>query len=266
MSHSSSSPVSGQKSQPPAYSFETSHYDHFQVIYVGGGTLFFTVCNQAMELGPGSVVLLREGGAFRLHTGKDRGYQGICFNAFGESRPELRGQAVAFQADTDMRLLAGMIDRESRIPGAGSREILNSLGWALAWRAIRRARETVTRSDRPDYARYWAGRAKEALDAAVYTPRTARQVLAAFSLSYRQLSRYFSEAEGVSPKQYQIRTRVREAERLLQATRLPVTAIAFELGYPSSQHFATQFLAATGRTPSEYRRQGEAAAKRGRRR
>ncbi|MBN1942774.1 MAG: helix-turn-helix transcriptional regulator [Phycisphaerae bacterium] len=68
------------------------------------------------------------------------------------------------------------------------------------------------------------------------------------------LPRHFVEAFGLSPKQYQLKARINEASRLLRETRLGVTAIAMELGYCSSQHFATQFLAQTGQTPSDYRK------------
>jgi len=77
--------------------------------------------------------------------------------------------------------------------------------------------------------------------------------LASLGLSYRQLARHFTAALGVSPKRYQLLARMREAKRLLAETGMSVTAVAAELGYPSSQHFATQFLAEAGATPTEWR-------------
>jgi len=68
------------------------------------------------------------------------------------------------------------------------------------------------------------------------------------------LARLFRRAFGVPPKRYQVVARVREAQRLLSGTRQPVTSIAYELGYPSSQHFATQFRREVRFSPGEYRR------------
>jgi AraC-like DNA-binding protein len=47
-----------------------------------------------------------------------------------------------------------------------------------------------------------------------------------------------------------------EARKLLVETSLPVSTIAAELGFPSSQHFATRFRKLTGQSPSALRRAG----------
>ena len=51
--------------------------------------------------------------------------------------------------------------------------------------------------------------------------------------------------------------RIDEARRLLTETRMDITSIAIELGFSSSQHFASRFKNLTGRTPSDYRCEGE---------
>lgn len=51
------------------------------------------------------------------------------------------------------------------------------------------------------------------------------------------------------------RLRLRRAGELLLADDRPVTAIAFDLGFASSQHFATAFKRASGFAPTAYRRQ-----------
>ena len=252
MSQTAASPASrrhaGQKSQPPHYSFQTAGYDLFQVIWVGRGRLFFETGGKEEALGPGRLLLLRLGGAFRLHTGKE-GYGGAYFIAAGEDRPEFRGAPAALEADARARAIAGMIEAELASPGAGSAELIAGLGQALAWTAVRLA----AAGERLDPARHWAEAARGALEATLTTGRGAAEVLAALGPSYRQLARLFRRAFGVSPKRYQLLARLREARRLLEETRQPVTAIAYELGYPSSQHFATQFRRETGLSPGECR-------------
>ena len=61
---------------------------------------------------------------------------------------------------------------------------------------------------------------------------------------------------------YLARLRVRRAKALLRNGRLPVTRIAFDLGFSSSQYFATFFKRFAGFTPTAYRL--GMAAKRGR--
>jgi len=243
----------GAKSQPAGYRFETKRYDQLHVIYVSAGQLSYSGDGGDAELGPGCLVLLRGGSRFTLSC-RRTGYNGVCFVAAAAEAREFRGPAAALRATPGIRTLAGFMEREIASPGAGSGEVLLALGRAMAWHAIRLAARGASGADAPDYGRYWAECAREALDAAVYTGKGAREVLASLRLGYRQISRHFIEHVKMSPKAYQVRARVREAERLLTGTRLPVTAVAFELGYASSQHFATQFRAVTGKTPSAYRR------------
>jgi AraC-like DNA-binding protein len=249
----------GSKSQPPRYRFETADYEQLQVIYVGSGELWF---NEETRLEPGGLALLRIGSAFTLHT-RAKGYKGVFFIARGpgEGRPEFRGAALALVADAETREIARMMERELSAPGDGSEEALAGLGQALAWRALRLAGRPGARAELQDNGRYWAERARQALEVTLWSGRTAREALAPLGLSYRQLARHFTAALGVSPKRYQLLARIREAKRLLAETGMSVTAVAAELGYPSSQHFATQFLAEAGATPSQWREKARKSSK-----
>ena len=70
--------TAGLKSQPPGYSFESRDYEHFQVIFVRQGNLYFTAENRIKALGPGELLVLRLGGAFKLSCG-NVGYSGVFF-------------------------------------------------------------------------------------------------------------------------------------------------------------------------------------------
>lgn len=65
----------------------------------------------------------------------------------------------------------------------------------------------------------------------------------------------FRRETGFSPVEFLTRLRVREARRLLVEGELPVTDVAFRLGFNSSQYFATVFRKHTGMTPSDFRSQ-----------
>lgn len=59
---------------------------------------------------------------------------------------------------------------------------------------------------------------------------------------------------GFSPLNYLITIRISEAIKLLKRPELPVTDIALDTGFYSSQHFSTTFKKITGYTPSEFRK------------
>lgn len=59
---------------------------------------------------------------------------------------------------------------------------------------------------------------------------------------------------GFSPLNYLINIRISEAIKLLKQQNKAVTDIALDVGFYSSQHFATTFKKLTGYTPSEFRK------------
>lgn len=63
----------------------------------------------------------------------------------------------------------------------------------------------------------------------------------------------FKKETGLPPVEYATRRRIELARRLLHTTARTVTELAHELGFSSSQHFATVFRRYTGRTPNEFR-------------
>ena len=63
----------------------------------------------------------------------------------------------------------------------------------------------------------------------------------------------FKKLTGYTPHCYLVKCRVERAKVLLEQGEMSVTEIASELGYPSPQHFATQFRKATRKSPSEWR-------------
>jgi AraC-like DNA-binding protein len=248
MSHSSA----GRKAQPPRYRFRTEAYEQFQLIHVNQGELHCSDASGKVLLKPGGVALLREGSAFTLWT-EQIGYAGVFLIAAGTERPELRGTASAFQGSAGTRQLAGLMAAEAAAFGPGTSDLLLNLGWALTWLAIRLdQRRHASRGE--EAGAQVAETARQVLEASIYTGQGARKVLSSLGLSYRQLSRYFLQTHGVSPKQYQLHARLREAERLLRNTKHSVTEIAFELGYSSSQHFATHFTAHAKCSPTEFRK------------
>jgi AraC-like DNA-binding protein len=73
-------------------------------------------------------------------------------------------------------------------------------------------------------------------------------------VSPNHLVHLFTQEVGVSPHQYLLRRRTDEARRLLRETDVPVTRLALDLGFSSSQHFAKAFRAATKTSALAFRR------------
>lgn len=72
-------------------------------------------------------------------------------------------------------------------------------------------------------------------------------------LSPGHLVECFTKDVGVSPHHYLLQIRVEQAKEWLRQTNLSITEMALELGFSSSQHFATTFKRITGTSAQQYR-------------
>lgn len=87
------------------------------------------------------------------------------------------------------------------------------------------------------------------LDQPIALPELAKKA----GLSLSRFKARFKAAHGVPPGELVLRTRVARARHLLQETKIPITRIAHELGFSSSQYFATVVKRYTRLTPGELR-------------
>jgi AraC family transcriptional regulator len=65
--------------------------------------------------------------------------------------------------------------------------------------------------------------------------------------------RLFKRFTRVTPHKYVLQQRIKRAKHLLQDPALPLTDIAFRVGFSSHAHFATAFRKAEGVNPSDFR-------------
>lgn len=85
-------------------------------------------------------------------------------------------------------------------------------------------------------------------------------IAARAGMSTRSLNRHFREQTGTSPLQWLHRTRVRQAQHLLEATGHPVERIAAQVGYGSPTAFRERFKRVVGTSPQAYRNSFRGAA------
>jgi transcriptional regulator GlxA family with amidase domain len=73
-------------------------------------------------------------------------------------------------------------------------------------------------------------------------------------LAERTFKRRFQQATGMSPLEYVHALRLEEAKQMLEASELPIEAIANEVGYEDAAFFSRLFRRKVNLTPSQYRR------------
>lgn len=73
---------------------------------------------------------------------------------------------------------------------------------------------------------------------------------------YSQLSKLFSEKEGITIEQYVILQRMEKVKELLSYREKTLSEIAYQLGYSSVAYLSAQFKKVTGLTPSQFKTLG----------
>jgi AraC-like DNA-binding protein len=131
---------------------------------------------------------------------------------------------------------------------------LDEVGQLFASRFVevvsgRRARPaTATRRDRR--------RAVETalwIDAHSQRPIDLEDAAAQANISPFHFLRLFSDALGVTPHQYLVRSRLRHAARLLADNDRPVTDVAYDVGFGDLSNFVRTFHRAAGVSPLRFR-------------
>ena len=71
---------------------------------------------------------------------------------------------------------------------------------------------------------------------------------------YSQLSRLFSEVEGVTLEQFFILQKIEKVKEWIAYGELTLSEVAWKLGYSSVAHLSSQFKKVTGFTPSDIKK------------
>jgi AraC-like DNA-binding protein len=131
---------------------------------------------------------------------------------------------------------------------------LDEIGQILAGRFVELASGTARKSASPT-ARDRRRAVETALwidehsDSPIDLDDAARQA----GLSPFHFLRLFSRVLGVTPHQYLVRSRLRRAARLLTDDDIPVTDIAYDVGFGDLSNFVRTFHRAAGVSPSRFR-------------
>src|SRR5439155_11671810 len=100
-----------------------------------------------------------------------------------------------------------------------------------------------------------ARRLVEALiDDSLQEPPSPAALAAKVGMGLGRFLREFKVTFAATPHQYIQQRRLARARDMLRSTDASLSTVALETGFASHSHFATAFRAATGVTPSSYRR------------
>ncbi|CAM3856884.1 helix-turn-helix transcriptional regulator [Bordetella tumulicola] len=97
--------------------------------------------------------------------------------------------------------------------------------------------------------RAMADRVAAHLDDAFRDPPSVRELADQAGVSVSKLSRTFKAVHGATLSEYLLSVRMRHAMALIRAARLPVTQVAFEVGYEHAGNFSTAFRRHYGVSP-----------------
>jgi AraC-like DNA-binding protein len=239
------------KRKDPGYQFQTQCYERFQVILVLQNELRIESRGTAGRLNAGDIALLRNGSAFALSC-PEEGYEGVGVELLRTEHDVFHGQAWWGHAGVVSLALGHELKRQMEATQITSNEYFRHLAISFAWNAA-----MTDRPDRPESCSpgVWTERMKQQINQTLGVSASLESCFSALGLSYRQLSRHFTNTTGMSPKQYQFDQRIEMAKRYLTDTSWSITTIAMELGFSSSQYFSSSFRKAVSCCPLHYRRE-----------
>ncbi|MEK6793306.1 MAG: helix-turn-helix domain-containing protein [Spirochaetota bacterium] len=98
-------------------------------------------------------------------------------------------------------------------------------------------------------------KAMQAIESTIAGAVRVEAVAKSTGVSPSRFVHLFKEKTGMTFTDYVIARKMERAKRLLEASSLSVTDIAFECGYANQSYFSSAFRKATGTTPKAYQKQ-----------
>ncbi len=239
----------GRKSQPIDYSNRLPDYPQCVIIIICQGSLRVEWMDghkslEYKDLEEHTVLLLAPGTDFRLST-PHSGYAGHLVEVEPQDCP-WPAEIVIAQSDMGVQRCVADIESEfERGEDLSAIPLLYELLLCRCAQLFNRQRNEENLIEQVNAT----------LRANAVTDANLSEILKHFPYSERHLRRLYQEQAACSIKQAFIQIKLDEAKRLLKQTNMPITAIAHELSYPSSQYFSGLFKQYVHLTPSAYRDQ-----------
>lgn len=223
--------------------------DRHYLLCASAGTLRLEAHGQAWLLPPARAALIEAGEPIRVSIAHPATTASVLFD------PEFVAAPAQPLTVFDLSLLARGLVEECRDWGA-SEEPLPAYARAMfaalaahAWRLAERPSPVVVPAGQSPEVRKALTLTEQRLATEVRLEDLAAEV----GLVPRSLARRFERETGTTWRAVLRRMRVMRAVELLAGGDVPVTRIAFEVGYGSLSAFNAAFRDLTGMTPTQYR-------------
>jgi len=228
------------------------------VSLVLSGTFDYRSNRGSSLMSPGSLVLGTVGNTFEVSHPHGEGDRCLSFQFEPEFFQRLAHDAGAsrlpFERDRlpPLRVLAPLLAR-ARL-ALGRRDSFEEIALELAGTAARTAAQS--RPEVPAGTPPGSGRIARTLrhmESRSADPQPLGELARIAGLSPYHFLRTFKEVTGVTPHQWLLRARLRQAADRLVASRAPVTEIALDVGFQDLSNFIRSFRAEFGVSPRRYR-------------
>jgi AraC-like DNA-binding protein/mannose-6-phosphate isomerase-like protein (cupin superfamily) len=167
-----------------------------------------------------------------------------------------RGHLVARAMGPELRRLVSSLHGELvGRPADRNRPLWPAEMRLLACGIILKSAERLTTADHPK-SRQASAEAVTHIEQHYAEPLNVSDLARKAGTGRARFFQRFKESTGMTPNDYLQRLRVTKARELLIGTKIPVTEIAYAVGFSSSQYFCNVFRKYTSATPTSFRRRG----------
>jgi AraC family transcriptional regulator len=208
-------------------------------------------------LSAGSLMLVSPGQTFECSHAHGEGDRCLSFQFDAGLFERLARQAGAPRAAFDRQTLPplrGLSQLTARATAAMAHtDALEEIAVELAGAVVGVAGRSRREPSAPPQHHARIARVLRLLGAHSAEPHSLADLARRAGLSPYHFLRTFKRVAGVTPHQWLLRARLREAARRLTAGRQPVTDIALDVGFEDLSNFTRTFRAEFGTSPRRYR-------------
>jgi AraC-like DNA-binding protein len=232
---------------------------HYQIVYIteGHGTFESTVTGPR-KISPGTVFLLFPGVWHRYRPREDTGWVEDWIEFDGPSVHRLLEHKIISPEESmfNIGMRPEVLDvfyecyRLARSSPAGCEPVLAVLGLQILTRILY---VMVDRGEEPATADMGIQRAQALIAAAIDQPVRMEEIAQDVGMGYSYFRRAFRARTGLSPKQYHLQLRMRQAQAMLLNKSMSIGDIADALGFDSPFHLSAAFKAKMGMSPTLWR-------------
>ena len=227
------------------------------ISFVLSGMFVYRSDRGSSLLSAGSLLLINAGRAFECSHRHGEGDRCLSFQFGAELFARLAHEAGAARAVFDcdrlppLRAFAALAARAQLV--AGGQETFEEIALELAGAVVQeagQARQGVAATS-GDPARI--ARVLRYLELTTAAPHSLSELARVAGLSPYHFLRTFKSVTGITPHQWVLRARLRDAAQRLVTSRESITNIALDVGFEDLSNFIRSFRAEFGVSPRRYR-------------